>query len=343
VAAWSKTKEKHMSDKANVSGEAATKGRAVIRAFRPGVEVRAAEDGGMPTLHGHFAVFNTPTEINSWMEGNFMERIAPGAFKKTFREQTPKVLFQHGQDPQIGDKPLGTIESLAEDVTGAAYEVRMLDTAYNRELLPGLEAGLYGASFRFRVMREEVVDKPGVSADNPNGLPERTIKEAQVMEFGPVTFPAYAEATAGVRSLTDRFLFDAIERDPQRAQELIRGDVLRMDTEDLMPLNQMMMCATDYIAAQDPAVEQPMIDKMEEVITILHDLQHHEVTEDEGMEPADEGMNAGRNTRTLTTSTPLFTGTQADKPAPPLHGTSEPKRREPIYGLTREEIPSWQL
>jgi hypothetical protein len=40
------------------------------------------------------------------------------------------------------------------------------------------------------------------------------------MEFGPVTFPAYADATAGVRSLTDRFLFDAIERDPSRAREL---------------------------------------------------------------------------------------------------------------------------
>jgi phage head maturation protease len=77
----------------------------------------------MPTMHGHFAVFNRWTEINSWFEGNFLERIAPGAFKKTFREKTPKVLFQHGQDPQIGDKPLGPIESLAEDETGAAYEV----------------------------------------------------------------------------------------------------------------------------------------------------------------------------------------------------------------------------
>jgi hypothetical protein len=35
-------------------------------------------------------------------------------------------------------------------------------------------------------MREEIVeDDPGASAYNPNGLPERTIKEAQVMEFGP--------------------------------------------------------------------------------------------------------------------------------------------------------------
>jgi HK97 family phage prohead protease len=198
-------------------------GQAVIRAYRPGVALRAASDGEMPTLYGHFAVFNRWTEIDSWFEGNFLERIAPGAFKKTFREQTPKVLFQHGMDPQIGDKPLGSIESLAEDVTGAAYEVRLLDTAYNRDLIPGLEADLYGASFRFKVMREETVEEPKPSAENPGGLPERTIKEAQVFEFGPVTFPAYTDATAGVRSLTDRFLFDVLERDPRRAQELLRS------------------------------------------------------------------------------------------------------------------------
>ena len=34
------------------------------------------------------------------------------------------------------------------------------------------------------------------SSYKPTGLPERTITEAKVMEFGPVTFPAYEDATA---------------------------------------------------------------------------------------------------------------------------------------------------
>jgi len=38
---------------------------------------------------------------------------------------------------------------------------------------------------------------------NPDALPERTIRSAQVFEFGPVTFPAYVGATAGIRSPTD--------------------------------------------------------------------------------------------------------------------------------------------
>lgn len=162
-----------------------------------------ADPSADPTMFGHFAVFNDWTEIDSMFEGNFLERIAPGAFKKTFRENRDqmKSLFQHGHDPQIGDKPLGTIEQVSEDTTGAYYEVQLLDAPYVRsDILPGIRAGLYGASFRFQVMREEFDNQPSPSAQNPAGLPERTIKEARVFEFGPVTFPAYPSATAGVRS-----------------------------------------------------------------------------------------------------------------------------------------------
>lgn len=155
------------------------------------------------TMFGHFAVFDEWTEINSMFEGHFLERVAPGAFRKTFRENRDaiKVLFQHGADPQIGDKPLGSIEELYEDERGAYYEVRLLDAAYVRDdLLPGLTAGVYGASFRFGVMREDFDQRPEISDYNPTGLPERTLKELRVPEFGPVTFPAYQSATAGVRN-----------------------------------------------------------------------------------------------------------------------------------------------
>jgi HK97 family phage prohead protease len=195
-----------------------------IRAWHPGYELRAAADGGMPTLFGHFAVFNRWAEIDSWFEGNFLERLAPGSLKKTFQENRSRIraLFHHGQDPQVGDKPLGAIAELREDETGGYYEVPLLDTAYNREILPGLEAGVYGASFRFEVMREDFPDEaPEPSEENPKGLRERTLKEIRLFEFGPTPFPAYADASADVRSLTDWFLFEQIARDPRRARELV--------------------------------------------------------------------------------------------------------------------------
>jgi HK97 family phage prohead protease len=162
------------------------------------------EEGANETLVGHFAVFDSWTEINSSFEGRFLERIAPGAFDKTFKENRAnmRVLFNHGKDPTVGEMPLGTIQELRAEDRGAYYEVGLVDGIPSM-LMSGLRKGLYGASFRFRVIQEDFDHRAEESEHNPEGLPERTIKEARVMEFGPVTFPAYPAASAGLRSATD--------------------------------------------------------------------------------------------------------------------------------------------
>lgn len=181
-------------------------------------ELRAESDGGDGSLmHGHFSLFDTWYEINSYFEGNFIERTAPGSFKKTMRERRDliKVNFDHGYDPHVGKAPLGPIDDLREDDLGAYFEVPLLDTDYNRDrILPMLRGQLMngeargsvlGSSFRFRVTREEWVKNPKKSEYNPDGLPERTIREVALYEFGPVVFPASPTADAGARSLTDDF------------------------------------------------------------------------------------------------------------------------------------------
>lgn len=181
----------------------------LVRGYKSGLQMRSADaEGAPPTLFGHFSVFDTWTEINSVFEGRFLERVAPGAFAKTIRESRSqiKVLYDHGHDPQLGNKPLGPLTDLREDEAGGYYEVPLIDTAYNRDfVIPAIEAGLLGASFRFAVVRDEWDDKPERSAFNPDGLPERTLKEVRLYELGPVTFGAYPEATAKVRSLTDHY------------------------------------------------------------------------------------------------------------------------------------------
>lgn len=74
-----------------------------------------------------------------------------------------------------------------------------------RELLPALRSGQLGASFQFAPTRESYDPKPKRSEHNPDGIPEVTIREVKLIEFGPVTFGAYPTATAGVRSLTDDY------------------------------------------------------------------------------------------------------------------------------------------
>jgi HK97 family phage prohead protease len=187
----------------------------------PTLEVRAAGDEmeGV-TLFGHFSRFNEWTRIDSMWEGTFMERIAPGAFKKTFAERTPKILFQHGRDPEVGDKPIAEVTELKEDKTGAYYEARLFE-GLPALVAEGLRAGQYGASFGFQVVREDIDSEPDPSESNPQGLPERTITEIKLREFGPVTFPAYDGATAGVRSLTDDVLLAQMLQHPDRLREIL--------------------------------------------------------------------------------------------------------------------------
>ena len=172
-------------------------------------ELRAEGESSGRTLHGYFSVFDSWTRIDSYYEGTFLERVGDKAFNRTFRERGDKirVLYDHGADPSIGNKPLGAPDVLrAEKGVGAYYESELFDTGYVNELIPALRAKQLGASFRFRVTGEQWVEPKKASEYNPDRLPERTITDVDLYEFGPVTFPAYEDATAGVRSGSDGFI-----------------------------------------------------------------------------------------------------------------------------------------
>ena len=73
---------------------------------------------------------------------------------------------------EIGNEIGAPAQLHIDTAPSLSYEVPLLDTSYVRDILPGLEAGLYGASFRFQVMQEELVQEPKRSAYNPDGIPE---------------------------------------------------------------------------------------------------------------------------------------------------------------------------
>jgi HK97 family phage prohead protease len=209
----------------------------VVRALGASPELRAAPNGAgdLGTLVIPFSPFNTWYEVNSKWEGRFIERTTPGTFADTIAADRSMMrsLFDHGHDPQIGNKVLGPIVDLREDAHSPVGEVELLDTSYNRDLLPGLRAGVYGSSFRMHVLADAWDDKPERSAHNPDGLPERTITKVRALEFGPVTFPANPAATASVRSATDQFYdqlrlrdssaYEAAERAAGRLPDLTAG------------------------------------------------------------------------------------------------------------------------
>ena len=190
-----------------------------------GMKLQPADDGTLGTLTGRFSEFGRWYRVSSKMEGDFRERVAPGATVDTIRDDRDsiRVLFDHGMDAQIGQKVLGPIDTLEEKSDGPHYEVPLFDTSYNRDLLPGLKAGVYGASMRMRVTGDEWDDHPARSDANPDGLPERTITAMKVLEFGPVTFPANPGATSGVRSGTDEFYYRLRKADAPAFEDAVRA------------------------------------------------------------------------------------------------------------------------
>lgn len=201
----------------------ATPDRPVVRAKEERAET--PDDGRLATLEVDFSRFDNWYEIDSFWEGRFLERIKPGAFKRTISRSggSLKIFFNHGFDPQIGDKVLGVPEVLDERAEGPHLEAGLLDTSYNRDLLPGLRAGAYGSSFMFEVTAEEWDHDPARSDHNPDGLPERSITEVSLYEAGPVTWPANPEATSGIRSGTDWMVERLQQRDTDLREDLTRS------------------------------------------------------------------------------------------------------------------------
>jgi hypothetical protein len=272
-----------------------------------------------------------------------MERIAPGAAAKTIRENRPnmRILLQHGRDPQLGDKPIAPIEVVTENDIGGYAEGRLFD-GLDPLVVEGLRAGVYGASFRFRVLREEIVDEPGVSEYNPKGLPERTIKEMGVQEMGPVTWGAYSEASAGVRSITDEMYFGAMRGMPtEKLQEVASfwrnlDGILsptRMDSEDAGTLAEMIVLASQYIEDQDEddAGEQPLTTAMQGIQSSLIELLNAEAVENEPDEPEDEEAGSAPSGETPERRAGI---TPAE--APPAKGTPTSIRKHTFAGRKSE-------
>ena len=188
-------------------------------------ETRADDTGDGLTLTGYAAVFDTPTRINDW-DGAFDEIIARGAFKKTIAERMPVLQWNHGNDPAIGQVPIGSITALREDRNGLYVEARLHANQQVQPVRDAIASGaVTGMSFRFQVMVETV--------DESGDIPTRTVKEVRLFEVGPVAFPAYPTTSVGVRSLTREMddqdpavVVESVDAAIDAAQEALKsGDV----------------------------------------------------------------------------------------------------------------------
>lgn len=154
----------------------------------PGFELR--EDGDGMTFTGYAAVFDVDSEPLP-----FIERIRPGAFRRTLRAKNNIRMFINHDPSNV----LATVRSrtltLEEDNVGLLATARLPNTTAGRDIAELMRTRVVDSmSFGFTVAR----NGDEWSAD---GM-QRTLREVRLHEVSIVTgFPAYPQTTATVRSL----------------------------------------------------------------------------------------------------------------------------------------------
>lgn len=185
------------------------------------------ENGQTDGMHftGYAAVFNSDSEPLP-----FIERILPGAFKRSLKSRNEiKLFMNHNMDKVLGSTRAKTLK-LVEDDKGLFAEAILPDTTDGRDLSVLMKRGdVNSMSFGFSVPQ----GGDNWSSDGQT----RELKEVRLHEVSIVTgFPAYQATSANVRSLDT--LAQVLGMDADMLEfaiyKLEEGETLTDDQADLI-------------------------------------------------------------------------------------------------------------
>lgn len=170
--------------------------------FRGPCEVRAEGDES-PKIVGLGAVYydGTPrTEYEIWP--GVVERIRPGAFAKSIRDDDVRGLWNHNSDlvlgrrsPDSGRQSRNTMR-LWESDDGLHYEVTPPDSGIGRTAVESIQRGdVDGSSIGFFVTGYQWSD------GEQDGPEVRELTEFELLDVSPVTYPAFNATTVGIRAI----------------------------------------------------------------------------------------------------------------------------------------------
>jgi HK97 family phage prohead protease len=149
-------------------------------------ELKAVADSR--TVEGYASVFNSMSEDL----GGFREIILPGAFSEVL-DNDVRALYNHDINYLLARTASGTLE-LWEDDKGLGYRFEMPNTSYGNDMLELFKRGdLSQSSFGFTVEKD--------SWKMENGQHVRYIERVgSLFDVSPVVYPAYSQASSGLRS-----------------------------------------------------------------------------------------------------------------------------------------------
>jgi len=212
-------------------------------------EIRA--DGNKLTFSGYAAVFNSDSHPLP-----FIERIAPGAFKRSLQARNDvKLLWNHDSGEVLASTRSGTMR-LYEDSVGLKVEAELAPTTRGKDLSILMQRGdINKMSFGFTVQQDSW---------SPDGN-TRTLESVRLIEASIVTFPAYEASVAQVRSL------DQIDT------EKLSDALLALETSDSLTPDQAGLLENvikQLTKGEAPVEEEKVVEeKTEEPVTMIGLLQ----------------------------------------------------------------------
>jgi hypothetical protein len=175
-------------------------------------------DPSKPTVKGYASVFNRLSEDL----GGFREKIHPDAFNDVMGNDV-RALFNHNPDKILARTKSGTL-SIGIDSEGLRYEFTPPDTTTGRDLMESLKRGdIDQSSFGFSVVEDEWNDS--------EEIPIRTVlKVGRLYDVSPVTYPAYPDASVGLRSLDGFRKAHVPEKSPDYSLHLKRIQLMELES-----------------------------------------------------------------------------------------------------------------
>ena len=186
------------------------------------LRVETREDGAA-RVEGYASRYydgNPGTEYRLWPGA--VERIMPGAFEGI--ANNVMALFNHDPSRILGSTRAGSLKLEARS-DGLFYSVEVPDTPTGKEVSANVRAGnIQGSSFGFRITDEEWRTEDDVDI--------REVRGVELLDVSPVTYPAYADTSAGIRS-TDgadeaRTSYDSWKARERQAQDMKLTELRRL-------------------------------------------------------------------------------------------------------------------
>lgn len=195
----------------------------VLRAPLTNVEVRQDDDGEF-IFAGHAAVFDVPSDELGGRYYRFTEYIKRGAFRKALEEKQDTVyLYDHDGMPYARTTAGNLL--LREDNTGLDVEARPPATTATKDLAMSMQAGnVRHMSFAFTCAEDEWTEHN----DGDVTIVRRdVIAIDRLFDVSAVTFPAYPQTDAAIRSkeqraVAERFGFEFSPMSTDHIEELLR-------------------------------------------------------------------------------------------------------------------------